>query len=167
MDFWLHVSQANKSWMSLTPARLSLFPPSITCGSGVGKVERSGKTLDKSNWWNWFLGLYMKMSLFSHQVVSDSLQPHGRQHARSPCPSPSSWSLPQVMPIELVMPSNHLILCCPLPIVSIGRYYDINKHILWVFLDRTWLVQSEILDQVILRKAFQNRLEIYLSFLPK
>ena len=27
--------------------------------------------------------------LFSHSVVSDSLQPHGLQHARFPCPSPS------------------------------------------------------------------------------
>ena len=27
--------------------------------------------------------------LFSHSVVSDSLQPHGLQHARLPCPSPS------------------------------------------------------------------------------
>ena len=26
---------------------------------------------------------------FSHSVVSDSLQPHGLQHARSPCPSPT------------------------------------------------------------------------------
>ena len=27
---------------------------------------------------------------------------------------PNSWSLPRLMSIELVMPSNHLILCCPL-----------------------------------------------------
>ena len=26
---------------------------------------------------------------FSHSVVSDSLQPHGLQQARSPCPSPT------------------------------------------------------------------------------
>ena len=26
----------------------------------------------------------------------------------------SSWSLPKLMSIELVMPSNHLMLCCPL-----------------------------------------------------
>ena len=26
----------------------------------------------------------------------------------------SSWSLPKLMSIESVMPSNHLILCCPL-----------------------------------------------------
>ena len=27
---------------------------------------------------------------FSHSVVSDSLQPHESQHARPPCPSPTS-----------------------------------------------------------------------------
>ena len=45
---------------------------------------------------------------FSCSVVSDSLQPHELQHARPPYPSPKSMSS------ELVMPSNHLILCCPL-----------------------------------------------------
>ena len=29
--------------------------------------------------------------LFIHSVVSDSLWPHRLQHARLPCPSPSSW----------------------------------------------------------------------------
>ena len=33
--------------------------------------------------------LYIALLLFSHWVVSDSLQPHGVQHARLPCPSPS------------------------------------------------------------------------------
>ena len=33
------------------------------------------------------------LSFFSHSVVFDSLWPHGLQHARLPCPSPSpSWS---------------------------------------------------------------------------
>ena len=31
----------------------------------------------------------MSVLLFSRAVVSDSLQPHGLQHARPPCPSPS------------------------------------------------------------------------------
>ena len=45
-------------------------------------------------------------------VVSDSLQPHGLQHTKPPCPSPS----PRVMPkfIASVMPSSHLILWCHL-----------------------------------------------------
>ena len=44
--------------------------------------------------------------------MSDSLQPHGLQHARLPCPSPSPRVF-KFMSIESVMPSNHLILCLP------------------------------------------------------
>ena len=49
--------------------------------------------------------------LFSHSVVSDSLQPLGRQASLS---ITNSQSLPKLMSIESVMPSNHLILCHPL-----------------------------------------------------
>ena len=51
--------------------------------------------------------------LFSHSVVPGSLQPWGLQHARPPCPSPTAGDSSN-SPIELVMPSNHLILCRPL-----------------------------------------------------
>ena len=51
---------------------------------------------------------------FSHSVMSDSLRPHGLQHARCPCPSPNPHSLLKLMSIESVMPSNHLFLCCSL-----------------------------------------------------
>ena len=45
----------------------------------------------------------------------DSLRPHGLQHARLPCPSPTpGGSLLKLMSIESVMPSNNLILCHPL-----------------------------------------------------
>ena len=47
-------------------------------------------------------------------VMSNSLRPHGLQHARLPCPSPSSRGLLKLMSIKLVMPSNHLSLCRPL-----------------------------------------------------
>ena len=50
---------------------------------------------------------------FSRSVVSDSLWPHGLQHARLPCLSPT-LSLIKLTSIKLVMPSNHLILYCPL-----------------------------------------------------
>ena len=56
---------------------------------------------------------------FSRSVMSDSLWPHGLQHARPPCPSPDSRSSPKPTSIESVMPSNHLILCHPLLLPSI------------------------------------------------
>ena len=70
--------------------------------------------------------------LFS--VESDSLRPQGHQA------SPSftiSWSLLRLMFIELMMPSNHLILSCPLlllpPIFSSIRVlsYDSALCIRW------------------------------------
>ena len=51
---------------------------------------------------------------FSRSVVSDSLWPHESQHARPPSLSiTNSWSSLKLMSIESVMPSRHLILCCP------------------------------------------------------
>ena len=44
-----------------------------------------------------------------HSVMSDSLRPHELQHGRPPITN--SQSLPKLMSIELVIPSNHLILC--------------------------------------------------------
>ena len=55
-----------------------------------------------------------KLLLFSRSVVSDSLRSQGLQQARLPCPSLSSRVCSNSCPFELVMPSNHLILCCPL-----------------------------------------------------
>ena len=46
--------------------------------------------------------------------MSDSLRPHELQHARLPCPSPSPGAYSKLISIELVMPSNHLLLCDPL-----------------------------------------------------
>ena len=46
--------------------------------------------------------------------MSDSLQPHELQHTRLPWSITSSQSLLNLMSTESVMPSNHLILCCPL-----------------------------------------------------
>ena len=48
---------------------------------------------------NMWFQLCLQFSQFSHSVVSDSLPPHGLQHARSSCPSPTpgvyanSWPL--------------------------------------------------------------------------
>ena len=51
--------------------------------------------------------------LFSSSVMSNSLQPHGLQQARLPCPSLTPRACSNLS-IESVMPANHLILCHPL-----------------------------------------------------
>ena len=50
---------------------------------------------------------------FSHSVVSDSLWP-----LQGSLSITNSWSPPKPMSIESVIPSNHLILCHPLPLLS-------------------------------------------------
>ena len=53
--------------------------------------------------------------LFSSVTQScPTLRPHELQHARPPLSITNFWSSPKLMSIALVMPSNHLILCCPL-----------------------------------------------------
>ena len=47
----------------------------------------------------------------SCSVVSDSLQPHGLQHARLPCPSLSPRVHSDSCPLGQWLPSNHLLLC--------------------------------------------------------
>ena len=51
---------------------------------------------------------------FSCSTTSDSLQPHGLQHTRPSCPSQTPEVYSKLMSIDLVMPSNHFILCHPL-----------------------------------------------------
>ena len=53
----------------------------------------------------------------SGSVVSDCLWPQGLQHAGPPCPSPAPRVHLNSAPrdeLASMMPSNHLILCCPL-----------------------------------------------------
>ena len=51
---------------------------------------------------------------FGYSVVSGSLQPNESQHAKASMSITNPRSPPKPMCIESVMPSNHLILCCPL-----------------------------------------------------
>ena len=50
---------------------------------------------------------------FNSSVLPNSLWPHGLQHARLPCPSPTPGAYSKFMFIESVIPSNYLILCHP------------------------------------------------------
>ena len=56
---------------------------------------------------------FQRMLFFSHPVVSDSLSPWTAERQAS-LSLTVSRSLPKFMSIASVMPSSHLILCCPL-----------------------------------------------------
>ena len=55
------------------------------------------------------------LSISSVAVESDSLRPHGVQHTRLPCPSPTPGTCSNSC-LSLVMPSNH-ILCRPVSLL--------------------------------------------------
>ena len=61
------------------------------------------------------LSLILTFSVqFICSVVSDSLQPHGLQHARLPHPSPSTRVCSNACPLTQWCHPNHLIHCRPL-----------------------------------------------------
>ena len=99
--------------------------PDLELGwKGWGEMRQPWKLPLRGAWGSWvvfpqsFLPLHQFSSVqFSHSVVSDSLRPHGPQHSRPPCPSLTP-GLPKLMSTESGMPSNHLILCCPLLFLS-------------------------------------------------
>ena len=77
---------------------------------------------------------------FSPSVVSDSLRPHGLQHSR-PLSITNSRSIPKLMSIELVMPSNHLILCRPLlllPSIFLSIRVFSNESVLHIRWPKYW-----------------------------
>ena len=101
---------------------------------------------------------------FSRLVVSNSLQPHGLQHTRPPCPFPNSQSLLKFMSIELLMPPNHLILCHPLllppSILPSIRVFS-NKSVLHIRWPKYWSFSfsiSLILFQATFDTLVQNLL---------
>ena len=83
---------------------------------------------------------------FSHSVVSNSLQPHGLQHTRLPCPS-NSRSLLKLMSIESVMSSSHLILCHPLlllPSIVLSIRVFSSESVLCIRWPKYWSTEVKI-----------------------
>ena len=84
---------------------------------------------------------------FSRSVEFNSLQPHGLQHGQASLSITNSWSLLKLMFIKSVMPSNHLILCCPLfflpPIPPSIRVFS-NESTLCIRLPKYWSFSCNI-----------------------
>ena len=95
-------------------------------GSVVSKVINAGQlNIEKHDTTRNSLGnfryiLKIHLLLFICQVLSNCLQPHGLQHARPPCPSPSPGVYPSSCPLNQwchptsEMPSHPLLPSSPL-----------------------------------------------------
>ena len=81
------------------------------------------------------------MLLFSHSVISDSLHPYGLQHARLPCPSPSSgivqihvhWIGDVIQPSHPLSPPSPILNLSQhqSPFPWIGSLHQVAKY--WSF----------------------------------
>ena len=76
--------------------------------------------ISSPNPWLWKLFCFLSLCFcifysvqFNRSVMFDSLRPHGLQHTSPPCPSPTPGAYSTHVH-RVMMPSNHLILCCPL-----------------------------------------------------
>ena len=83
----------------------------------------------------------MQLVYFSHSVMSDCLRPPWTAAFQGPLSITNSQSLPKLMSIKLVMPSNHLILCQPLlllpSILSSIRVFS-NESVLHIRWPKYW-----------------------------
>ena len=70
------------------------------------------------SWTEYAYHIYVQFSSVQFSSVPQSCptlcDPMNLKHARPPCPSPTPGVHPNSGPLESVMPSNHLILFCPL-----------------------------------------------------
>ena len=83
----------------LTRVRMAIIKKSTNnkCQRGCGEKGTSYTVGRNANWsspygeqcGDSFKNWEQNCHQFSHSVVSDSLRPHGSQHARPPCPSPN------------------------------------------------------------------------------
>ena len=89
-----------------------------------------------------FLWVFISVQFSPVTQSCPTLQPRGLQHARLPCRHiTNSQSLLKLMSIKLMMPSNHLILCCPLlhlPSISPSIRVFSNESVLHIRWPKYW-----------------------------
>ena len=88
----------------------------------------------------WKLSSAFSSVQYSHSVVSDSLRPHGLQHARLPFQHRQLPELAQTHVHQSVMPSSHLVLCRPLllPLIFPSIRVFSNKLLLHIRWPKYW-----------------------------
>ena len=83
--------------------------------------------------------------LLSGSVMSNSLRPHGLQHTRPPCPTPTPRAYSNSCSSN---PPNHLILCCPLlllPLIFLSIRVFSNESTLCMRWPKYWSFSISII----------------------
>ena len=109
---------------------------------------------------------------FGHSVMSDSLQPHGLQHSRLPCPSPTQSLLKLIMFIESVM-HRTISSCCPLleemgqcTLSAYDSLYCSGHHSRWVLVLGTKDAQANKMNWGIQFSSVQLLSRVWLFATP-
>ena len=124
---------------------------------------------------DWFIIIIIKvihhnlLFLFSHPVMSNSLQPHGLQHTRPSCPSPSPKVCPSSCPFHpwchpAILSSDALFSFCPQSFPAL-RTFPIS----WLVSDDQNTVTSALASVLptSIQVWFPLRLTSLISFLSK
>ena len=115
-------------------------PYSHTSGESYIQCGHSNPLLingsDPQGWW-WLQ--------FSHSVMSDSLWPHGLQHARLPCPSPTPGACSNSCPSSHDAIQSSYPLSSPSPAFNLFQYQDLFQ----------WVSPSHQVPKVLEHLSFQ------------
>ena len=109
-SFWLQRSRMN-FWFNRGSV-VSKVP-------NVGQLNIKKHDITRNSLGNFRYIFKIRLLLFSCQVLSSCLRPHGLQHARPPCPSPSPGVYPSSCPLNQwchptsEMPSHPLLPSSP------------------------------------------------------
>ena len=118
----------------------------------------------------YYLEQVMLLLLFSHPVLPDSLQPHGLQHIRPPCPSSSLEVCPSSCPLHqwchpAISSSDVLFSFCPQSFPAAGTF-----PMSWLFTSgdqNTGASASASVLLVNIQAWFHLRLIVLISLLSK
>ena len=120
---------------------LWVISTSQCCGSQpCGESDNRGGGLETLKWPIWENNFKKSSVQFSCSVVSDSATPWTATPQAS-LSITSSWRLLKLMSIKSVMPSNHLILCCPLlllPSIFPSIWVFSNESVLHIRWPKYW-----------------------------
>ena len=118
-------SAAQTQARELKPKRF--HQPSLWEISWQGKLPTINPTRKRERW-----RIQTDSVQFSHSVASDSLWPHGLQHARPPCPSPTpevysnSWTFSQLD--DAIQPSHSLLSPSP-PAFNLSQHQGLSQGV--------------------------------------